>query len=321
MKWLNRVGAVLLVGSPALIGQAGSVAGYAQSTQAQAGAQKQVSFIGVSFSYSSSLGAGVTTRVEPELKNNSWLSHPEQVVFEFQGFHSLAQDTVTPTIYVFPVKSSYKYLYPDESVDFWLNGVKGLQAALSHKPDLTASPHDPNSPGILPPINAAEIFVGQQKYIRFGSGFGVRYLVQITQQPDPTSADNTFYTYQGISDDGKYYISALFPAFMTTPPNVPFNFTDQQGLDNYHAQVRAALNSAGSSQFTPNLDLLDSLMRSLTIAPAGVAFAQTQGTPGMPGTGQPAANFDTDLAGSLFVCAAILLACGMLLRLKKPCSY
>jgi hypothetical protein len=248
------------------------------------------SYAGISFEYDTSLASAVTARTIPAERAGpqtpSWLLHPEYVEFEFTGYPAVGD--WEPTISIYPVKSSYRELYlPEEPVDFWANGVDALRSLLRQKPDLGRSV-DPRSGNqalpFLPTINAAQVNTWKRDYLGFSYGSGIRYLLEMAQDLAPASSQNTFYTYQGLSSDGKYYVSARFPAFLAAPP-APWDGSAGQTTDTYNLQVGAKIEQARGSEFKPNLDLLDGIVRSLRVDSRTAVSPPPATIPGMPATG------------------------------------
>jgi hypothetical protein len=84
---------------------------------------------------------------------------------------------------------------------------------------------------------------------------------------------HVFYTFQGLTDDGQFYVSAVFPVetgiFPTEPASCPkcsdpnYNpFPEWQAL---LAEQLAQLNAQGADEFAPSLTTLDELVQSIQI--------------------------------------------------------
>ena len=88
--------------------------------------------------------------------------------------------------------------------------------------------------------------------INFESGSGLRTVIAFT---DPISSGmgstELYYSWQGITSDNTYYISAIFPLV-----NTNLNGKPAAGAD---------LLNANSSDFQPSLDQLDYFIRSIVI--------------------------------------------------------
>src|SRR5690606_37212867 len=64
---------------------------------------------------------------------------------------------------------------------------------------------------VLPPFNAGLVIDAQPTKVDFQNGSGIRAIQQYHQAPVPITNDYLIYTYQGITQDGKYYVSIVAP--------------------------------------------------------------------------------------------------------------
>jgi hypothetical protein len=160
----------------------------------------------------------------------------------------------TPHIDVYPVQR-YSELAPDVIPA----QVASLQVLIA------GGPAPSKGLPILPIFNAAQEFYAMYQVLPFSSGNGIRYLTQYSQFVDPINNHEVFYSYQGLTADGKYWISAilpisnpLLPADGTNPPNT-------QNFDSYLAGVAAQLNAQPPDSYSPTIHMLDALIGSLSI--------------------------------------------------------
>lgn len=122
----------------------------------------------------------------------------------------------------------------------------------------------------LPVPEAAQMLHADAVYLSFRNGTGVRYITHYAQDVSPYTADCLFYTYQGLSADGKTYVSATFPLYTSLfPREIPAKF-DYKRFEKQEAAYRAAgirkLNAADlRKDFTPSIALLDRLVTSIEI--------------------------------------------------------
>jgi hypothetical protein len=296
-----------------------------------------VSYEGVCFTYNASLASSVVAETVPEQKEGPdvpyWMAGPEHLKFEFKGFTRAGVD---PAIFVFPVRSKYVDLDPNDThaTDTWLNGVNHLRDVLSKKTALPRpSWREGSSVGsapFLPPINAAVIFIGQQRFMKFKSGQGVRYLAQIAQESRPIGTEpyETVYSFQGLTGDGKYYVAARFPAFLAAgPPPTPTlsPSTAPDWVDDYNQHLIQKIEQAKGSDFFQSLDQLDAIVGSLTVNSS--AMTLSSGTspvlPGMPPTGTQGNTGDNSApgpAGIVLVLAFALVMAGLALRGRRPAT-
>lgn len=117
----------------------------------------------------------------------------------------------------------------------------------------------------LPFFNASQEFFAMYQVLPFSSGNGIRFLTQYSQFADPINNHEVFYTYQGLTSDGKYWISAtlpisnpLLPADGTNPPNT-------QNWDSYLAAMATQLNAQPPESYSPTITMLDALIASISI--------------------------------------------------------
>jgi hypothetical protein len=109
------------------------------------------------------------------------------------------------------------------------------------------------------------------KYLDFKNGQGVRFLTQFDQAYLPINNDELFYTYQGLTSDGKYYVAAVLPVNAADLP-ADGTVTDELKAGDFGAnfmlyleQVVKQLESQPATSFTPDLGKLDAMMASLEV--------------------------------------------------------
>lgn len=131
----------------------------------------------------------------------------------------------------------------------------------------------------LPDSLAQGEFYAQSKPIAFKNGHGVRYLTQVLTDFGPINNEGLFYYYQGISADGAYFVSAIFPvnadflpanglAEAVTPPHgVPFDWQGSNlDFPPYLSAVTQKLNDTPAERYTPSLLTLDRLIESIQVS-------------------------------------------------------
>ena len=178
-----------------------------------------------------------------------------------QGY-PLSDRFFTPHIDIFPLKR-YSELAPDAVNP----DVAALQA-------LIGGGTVGNSLPLLPIFNAGQLFHAQYKIIKFTPGSGVRYLTQYAQNFDPINNYDMFYSYQGLTSDGKYWISAIFPisnpilpANGNNPPNGQSSEDFGNNYPTYITDITNQLNAQTGGSFSPTISVLDDLIKSIQIQP------------------------------------------------------
>jgi hypothetical protein len=117
----------------------------------------------------------------------------------------------------------------------------------------------------LPLLNTPQVFTTRPGYLAFNGGDGVRYLTYFAPQPQAMLEGQLWYTYQGITSDGRYYVAAVFP--LTTgvlPATQPPSFN----VGTYPAYLNEQIlqfNTRDAGGFAPSVNTLDALMSSIRI--------------------------------------------------------
>ena len=131
---------------------------------------------------------------------------------------------------------------------------------------------DPALP-FRPWINMKQTFCAQPQIIEFHNGRGVRYVSYYSQGPNPVLEQEVFYTFQALTEDGEFYVSAFFPVetgiFPTEPPACPTcGEPDYDPFAEWTAvlgEQLIQLNAQPADEFEPSLNVLDELIKSVQI--------------------------------------------------------
>jgi len=234
-----------------------------------------VSYKNVSLVLPDGLAGGLSGETVPQVTEQNgapWEIAPEHIRFTFSGYDNSVGKFSAIEIVVYPMQDL-------AATTSWMsNSLPKLQAIL-------ASPSAPISPKNLPEVpyfNAAQMFAAQIKIVNFQGGSGVRCVTQYGQAVGPVSDNGTFYHFQGLTSDGKYYIVAVLPvgaSFLSASNDpaqplpadgIPFpamDSTDPAAFEAYFQAVADKLNATDPGAFTPNLSTLDALIQSITVSP------------------------------------------------------
>lgn len=236
-----------------------------------------ISFQNISFTIPEGLATGAQSEIVPRFEDTGdipyWSVAPEYVRFVLART-STFQSNFDFEINVIPAD---EYIQMNEAA---AERIPLLQQKLTSG--------DLSGITVLPPFNAGLVIDAQPTKVDFQNGSGIRAIQQYHQAPVPITNDYLIYTYQGITQDGKYYVSIVAPiraAFLidqtynpdpnaTTPtPIVPeggFVFPDIIEFDNpefeqYYQAVTEKLSQSTADQFTPSLSVLDALVQSILV--------------------------------------------------------
>jgi hypothetical protein len=166
--------------------------------------------------------------------------------------------------------------FGDDSPQGFVNQLQALKDILQTGVDLSlcAQPirGEPALP-FLPWINMQQTFCAQPQIVEFQNGKGVRYISYYSQGPNPVLEQEVFYTFQGLTEDGEFYVSAFFPIetgiFPTEPPACPqCGEPDYDPFAEWNAVLIEQLNRLNelpANEFAPSLKVLDELIKSMLI--------------------------------------------------------
>ncbi len=134
------------------------------------------------------------------------------------------------------------------------------------------------------PQDLGSTFQAQAGSVAIPNGHGLRYITQIMEAAVPISNDQTYYYYQGMTNDKMYFVMAVLPinaAFLAPtgdsnaalpsggiqfPPFSNPNATSND-INAYYDSVTQKMNTPAPNDFTPPLTTLDALIQSITVNP------------------------------------------------------
>jgi hypothetical protein len=183
--------------------------------------------------------------------------------------------------YVLQGKSNQPQIYVYPALEY-AELVPTAFESIHRLDNILYAPNAPISADQLPPVpffNARQVFASNVQVISFQNGRGVRFLAEYAQYP--VSANNTdlFYQFQGLTNDGAYYVVAILP--LTAPAlaetsdggaalpagGIPYPYFADPNADmtGYYAAVTTLLNATPPDAFYPTIGQLDSLVQSMQI--------------------------------------------------------
>ncbi|MFN8435428.1 MAG: hypothetical protein U0V18_15490 [Anaerolineales bacterium] len=113
---------------------------------------------------------------------------------------------------------------------------------------------------------AGSIIDAQVLPLAFQNGNGYRYLVAKSFSADPISNTKLTYMYQGVTNDGKFFVS--FIMLIDAPfldEYVGQSLTTPEEFDTYFQNVNNLVETSSGDQFNPSLNALDKLISSIVI--------------------------------------------------------
>ncbi|MBC7811717.1 MAG: hypothetical protein H7175_11250, partial [Burkholderiales bacterium] len=268
----------------------------------------RVIFNDFSFSYDSSLATNVNivqfAGDPPELEQPGG---PEVKHTEFRLHNALTNDV--PSSFEAPAFIRVYRTADFAGYDSAANNVQQLTTLLAASADLAqfttvdAENTSSNQLPFMPEMPAGQIIRARAQYAETPFVRGISYVTVYRQDVSPFLANEFWWTFQGVSVDGVYYISALVrlntPLF---PAEFPAEFdmaTFESQFVEYLTQSVVTLNNAAQEEFTPNLSMLDTLVQSFTFESlAGVPVPLPEP---LPSPDQPTPDVEpTEIADATF---------------------
>ncbi len=200
-----------------------------------------------------------------------WQKTPGHRYISLSNNYILQGKTYQPAIYVYPA-TDYAVMVP---------------AAFESMHRINNYLYNPTAPiakdqlPTVPFLNSAQIIASRVQPLTFQSGRGMRMVSWSSQGLEPVTNQDLFYHFEGLTNDGQYYIVAILP--VTAPilqadgapgaiipaggvpmPDLKSANPDMKG---YYANVQQALDGLQNEAFTPSISQLDLLIQSMQVAP------------------------------------------------------
>jgi hypothetical protein len=211
----------------------------------------------ITFYLDPGLASGVQCETVPEFTSPTGIgTNPQYTKVSLQGY-VLSDRFMQPVLSIFPV-DKFTAMLPDVGAQ-----VTALQALIAG-----GAPGAKELP-FLPIQYAHQLYSAQFAVLKFQSGSGIRFLTQYAQAYYPANNHEMIYSYQGLTSDGKYWVSVILPI---SNPDLPENGDNPPAdlytnPDPYYAKISAVLNADPLNSFNPSMIKLNELVESITIQP------------------------------------------------------
>jgi hypothetical protein len=184
-----------------------------------------------------------------------WEIAPQHTRITLQGY-PISNHIMKPQIFIYPVAELGK-----------VNEAAGLMA--SDLQILLKERQLGRYLPLLPLFNASQAMHTHVEYLDFMTGHGVRFLIQLDQGPVPINNYEIFYSFQGITSDGVYYVSALLPVnHPELPPTMQFRelqTVESEHFFAYMAKTVSWLEEQDDNSFNPDLAKLDAFIAAIDV--------------------------------------------------------
>jgi hypothetical protein len=170
-----------------------------------------------------------------------------RIIFDGQKIES-ENDFNKPHLLVYPLPQ-YEAMFPTAKKALFNKRINVLKKMVATKSDKGI-----DELPILPESDGHESLHQQEKYLNFNKGTGVSFVSVYGNDDPPLNAGDFFYTFQGITTDGKHYVSFFWPVKATGMP-----------ANSSQADAKKYLHNLARTKFTPSLTVLDQVVSSITI--------------------------------------------------------
>ena len=222
-----------------------------------------INYEGISFYYDQDFARNIIpTTIQGQNMGESappFETYPTYIEFSLEDY-VVSDHFHDPKIRIYPIEE-FRIISPYAQETFNI-----LQQALENRTEGGVSSDLP----FLPMFNAAQIFSANIEYFDFQNGSGLRYLTMYGQGLSPIDNKNLFYTYQGMTSDRQYYISAVLPIINIGLPNDGSSQVEdwiafEENWEIYLSETLTWLEEQAPQNFYPNLEKLDLMMASFEI--------------------------------------------------------
>lgn len=235
-----------------------------------------VAFKGVGFTYDQALGTSVNiTQVpgEPPSPGVSFNLGPRHLAFTPYGPRQ--EDAKVPRPIDAPGVVRFYRIADLADYDWASRQLAGLTSLLDERPDLDTRTAGTNegSTESLPFVldgSAGQAIDARAHYVDTPQLAGIAYLTVFRQDVYPFAASDFWYTFQGLSLDGIWYVAVdytieagMFPAKVSRKDAKRMNSAKRWAR--YVDQSGETLNAAAPDTFTPPLTSIDALVESITL--------------------------------------------------------
>lgn len=257
-----------------------------------------VSFDGVGFDFSHTLGRSVNIlRVPRERPDQNPLGEPSPGHIVFSLYARQSESKRVPALWDLP-GSVRAYRIPAlDGHPVATHQLAELRRLLEERPD-PASLESVSGDGFTPlpylpvAMEAAQALAARVTFIDTPELSGISYVAGYRQDTYPFARDDFWYTFQGLSTDGRWYVAVnwrlrtgMFPRTISQADAERAGSTAGR-WSRYIRRSVATLDTAAPTDFTPSLDTLDALVRSIDFesvvvpSPSPSFAASPSGLPG-----------------------------------------
>ena len=236
-----------------------------------------ISDMGTSFIYPFGLANGTQNEFVPQSSSDMIWKSPAHAQFTLQGY-PLQNTTYQPQLKIY---SADQYAQMSDQSKLIIERLQNILQTQTFSPQPVPDMFVTNRPQeelpFLPIQGAGQVLHVQEKFLSFQNGSGIRYITQLSQAAFPLiNKQDLFYTFQGLTSDGQYYVSVIMPVNLPYlaadyGPDAYLHPTDVQSPGKYPEYLQIMVEKLnqpegeGTNPYAPSLASLDTLVQSLLV--------------------------------------------------------
>ena len=182
-----------------------------------------------------------------------------------EGSAPIVFSPLDPQIHIYPV-TDYAELF--EGVEPEIERLRAVLASVADGAESSVAGGLP----FLPPIAGEQVFAAQLAVLDFVGGSGIRYLTQYDAGPHSITNQTVFYTFQGLTDDGAFYVAAFLPirtsALLDSPAtDISFNEIIGGEFPAYVEDIARRIDGLSATDFELRVTFLDDMIKNMEVMP------------------------------------------------------
>jgi hypothetical protein len=167
-----------------------------------------------------------------------------------------AVDPLQRQVLIYPL-AAYRALFPAGAQLLLDQRVSALRRLLAQRPEFVDGEEIP----VLPDPGAPQAFRARVRYLSFDGGEGVAFITRYATGVASPAAP-LVWTFQGVTDDGRYWVSVFHPVHAPDLPQSGPPYTAARHLEATHPD-----------NFRPGLDTLAAVVRTLRVREPTLSIA------------------------------------------------
>lgn len=252
-----------------------------QESAIQLSSGGKVDFEGVSFNYnpqifelrSESIVQESPMQDETEKPGENF---PNHIAFSLYAKNKLI--AVEATIKILPI-ADYRRMYAvsKDLTETFDENIDNLRKVLKNRNFRYKNNSGKDEIPFIPFYDAEQAFLAKVNHLPFQNGKGIAFITQYTMETTMINNEELSYFYEGITDNGKYYILAGFSvsvSFLLDSSDgefegyklcCPYNKESIKGYERYISKVAKKLENLPADKYEPNLKYVNEIMSSLKV--------------------------------------------------------